>query len=307
MDSSGSLHTINRTINFINGTHKSTLKSKNILITGGAGFIGSNTTIHLVNKYPSYNFIIVDKLSYSANLKNLSPVFNKKNFKFIYGSITSKELMRHIFSEYNINAVIHFAAETHVDLSFHHAFEFTETNVMGTHILLECARRTHDHQDPFNKNARFEVFIHISTDEVYGESQMDDTYKDAKKETDRLLPTNPYSASKAAAEQLVHSYSRSFKLPIIVTRSSNVYGPRQFPEKMMPKFISLISKGKPVCIYGNGKNTRVYVHVNDAANAFDMLLHKGKIGEIYNITCDIELNTVQVTNKLLICFDNIPE
>ena len=159
----------------------------------------------------------------------------------------------------------------------------------------------------FTESSRFDLFIHVSTDEVYGESEMDDTYDKAKKETDRLLPTNPYSASKAAAEQIVHSYSRSFKLPIIVTRSSNIYGPHQFPEKMIPKFIFLINSGKPVCIYGDGNNTRVYIHVNDIANAFDTILHKGKIGEIYNITCDTELNTKQVVNKMLTCFDNINE
>lgn len=157
------------------------------------------------------------------------------------------------------------------------------------------------------EQSKFDLFIHISTDEVYGESEMDDTYDKAKKETDRLLPTNPYSASKAAAEQIVVSYLRSFKLPVIITRSSNIYGPHQFPEKMIPKFIFLISSGKPVCIYGDGNNTRVYIHVKDIANAFDVILHNGKIGETYNITCDVELNTKQVVNKMLTCFDNIKE
>ena len=285
---------------------------KNILITGGAGFIGSNTTIHLVTKYPSYNFIVVDKLGYAANVKNLSSISNAKNFKFIRGSVTSKELMRRIFREHRINTVIHFAAETHVDLSFDNAFTFTENNVLGTHILLECAKRA-----LFEAQARsgsgsgppaqhgFDLFIHVSTDEVYGESKMDDSFESAFKEDARFQPTNPYSASKAAAEMIVHSYSKSFKLPVIVTRSSNIYGPRQFPEKMIPKFIELIHSGKPVCIYGDGKNTRVYVHVDDISNAFDTILHRGVIGEVYNITSDTELNTVEVVNRMLKCFDDI--
>ena len=151
------LHVINNAISSLNGhiapnadSKDSVNQTKNILITGGAGFIGSNVTIHLVNKYPSYNIIVVDKLNYSANIKNLSTISKKPNYKFIHGSITSKELMRHIFREYKINVVIHFAAETHVDLSFNHAFEFTETNVMGTHILLECARRCFQKQDTLN-------------------------------------------------------------------------------------------------------------------------------------------------------------
>ena len=158
----------------------------------------------------------------------------------------------------------------------------------------------------FIGNSRFDLFIHVSTDEVYGESGMDDEYKDAKKETDLLLPTNPYSASKAAAEMLVHSYMRSFKIPIIVTRSSNIYGPRQFPEKVIPKFVYLINDGKQVCIYGKGKAKRIYLHVNDVANAFDVIMHKGKIGEIYNITnLNNEYNTVELVNKMLKCFKNI--
>ena len=281
-------------------------KPKNILLTGGAGFIGSNTTIHLVNKYPLYNFYVLDNLSYAANLKNLSSIESAKNYKFVRGSITSPDLMRHIFIEYDINIVIHFAAETHVDHSFGHSFAFTNTNVLGTHILLECARRNFQQLD--RKTSTFDLFIHVSTDEVYGESKMNDTYQDAMKETDRLLPTNPYSASKAAAEQIVLSYSKSFKLPIIVTRSSNVYGPRQFPEKMIPKFVHLISMGKPVCIYGNGLNTRVYIHASDIAKAFDLLLHKGTIGDIYNITnCEVELNTIQVVEAMLACFEHLDE
>mmetsp|Transcript_35494 Transcript_35494/g.58140 ORF Transcript_35494/g.58140 Transcript_35494/m.58140 type:complete len:404 (+) Transcript_35494:36-1247(+) len=282
--------------------------TKNILLTGGAGFIGSRCAIYLVNKYPSYNVIVIDNLSYSANIKHLRSIEGRSNFKFIHGSITSKDLVRYIFTEYRINVVIHFAAETHVDHSFRHAFEFTETNVMGTHILLECARRAYQEQNTLQSesaHSSFELFVHISTDEVYGESKMDDTYEAAKKETDVLMPTNPYSASKAAAEQMVHAYSHSFKLPIIVTRSSNVYGPHQFPEKMIPKFIYLIHSGKPVCIYGDGKNTRIYIHVDDMCNAFDVILHKGVIGEIYNITSDDEFNTVEVVQQLLPCFSDI--
>merc|ERR1719203_373609 len=277
------------------GTDLDSLRTfRNILITGGAGFIGSNVTIQLVTKYPDYRFIVVDKLSYSANLKNLAPIAEAKNFKFVRGSICSMDLMEHVFGEYAVDAVMHFAAESHVDLSFENALVFTENNVVGTHVLLECAKKR-------SAAGSFGLFLHISTDEVYGDSN----HGAPSKEDARLLPTNPYAARKAAAEMMVRSYSVSFGLPVVVTRSSNIFGPRQFPEKLVPKFIELLLKGQSVCIYGDGQNTRTFLYVLDLAEALDVVLHHAECGQSYNITSDDTLNTKQVARAIMGCLDSI--
>ncbi|GJC80692.1 trifunctional UDP-glucose 4,6-dehydratase/UDP-4-keto-6-deoxy-D-glucose 3,5-epimerase/UDP-4-keto-L-rhamnose-reductase RHM2 [Colletotrichum liriopes] len=245
---------------------------KNIMITGGAGFISLSAcwlVRHLTLTYPDhYNIVSFDKLDYCSSLNNTRVLNEKSNFTFVHGDITNPTEVVNCLKRYNIDTVFHFAAQSHVDLSFGNSYGFTHTNVYGTHVLLESA-----------KSVNIKRFIHISTDEVYGEVNDDD---DDLLETSILAPTNPYAASKAAAEMLVQSYQKSFKLPVIIVRSNNVYGPHQFPEKIIPKFTCLLNRGKPVVLHGDGSPTRRYLFAGDAADAFDTILHKGQMGQIYN-------------------------
>jgi UDP-glucose 4,6-dehydratase len=199
-------------------------KPKNILVTGGAGFIASHVVIQLVKRFPEYKIVCFDKIDYCSSLSNLDSVKDCLNFKFIKGNLLSADLINYVLEEENIDTILHAAAQTHVDNSFGNSFAFTENNVMGTHVLVECA-----------KNRGIQRFIHVSTDEVYGSSYEEDP---RHIESDALEPTNPYAATKAAAENIVKSYYRSFKLPVIITRGNNVYGPHQYPEKVIPKFVS---------------------------------------------------------------------
>jgi UDP-glucose 4,6-dehydratase len=226
-------------------------------------------------------------LDYCACLENLDELKDLPNFKFIKGDISSSDLVNFVFSEYNIDTVLHFAAQTHVDNSFGNSFAFTKANIFGTHVLLECAKTF--------KNIK--RFIHVSTDEVYGEGETFDCKP--MDEESVLEPTNPYAATKAGAEFLVKSYHRSFKLPCIITRGNNVYGPHQFPEKLIPKFTNQILRGLPVTIHGDGSNTRNFLYVEDVARAFDTILHKGQIGMIYNIGGTNELPNIQVAKDLI--------
>lgn len=226
-------------------------------------------------------------MDYCACLENLDELKDLPNFKFIKGDISSSDLVSFVFSEYNIDTVLHFAAQTHVDNSFGNSFAFTKANIFGTHVLLECAKTF--------KNIK--RFIHVSTDEVYGEGETFDCKP--MDEESVLEPTNPYAATKAGAEFLVKSYHRSFKLPCIITRGNNVYGPHQFPEKLIPKFTNQILRGLPVTIHGDGSNTRNFLYVEDVARAFDTILHKGQIGMIYNIGGTNELPNIQVAKDLI--------
>ena len=255
---------------------------KNILLTGGAGFIGSNMVRYLVKKY-KYNIIVLDKLDYCSNVDFLKDLMDLRHFEFIQGDILSRELVRYILKVKNIDTIMHFAAQTHVDNSFGNSIEFTKNNVLGTHVLLECAR-----EHSINR------FIHVSTDEVYGES----SFEENAGEGSIMLPTNPYAATKAGAELIVRSYYKTYKLPIIITRGNNVYGPRQYPEKLIPKFICLLNKGKECCIHGNGQHSRSFIYIQDVVNAFDTILHKGVVGEIYNIGTNQEYTTIEITKKL---------
>ncbi|KAI9099802.1 hypothetical protein DFS34DRAFT_506631 [Phlyctochytrium arcticum] len=258
---------------------------KNILITGGAGFIASYVVRKLVLLYPEYNIYNYDKLDYCASIRNLSTVQDKPNYFFIKGDITVKDMVNFVMGEKQIDTVLHFAAQTHVDNSFGNSAEFTLNNIMGTHVLLEAAR--------VNAVKRF---IHISTDEVYGEVEHggDDLREDAL-----LAPTNPYSATKAAAEMLVGAYQKSFNLPAIITRSNNVYGPYQYPEKIIPKFVTLLSEGKKVFLHGDGSNTRRFIYGSDVADAIEIIMHKGAIGETYNIGTSDEISNLELTRYLL--------
>eukprot|EP01121_Diplochlamys_sp_Union-15-3_P006395 TRINITY_DN16894_c0_g1_i1.p1 TRINITY_DN16894_c0_g1~~TRINITY_DN16894_c0_g1_i1.p1 ORF type:complete len:362 (+),score=54.98 TRINITY_DN16894_c0_g1_i1:53-1087(+) len=257
---------------------------KKILLTGGAGFIGSHVLIHLVKNYPDYTIWNLDKLDYCSSLKNLEEIKNHPNYHFVKGDILSSDLINHLLSSHKIDTIMHFAAQSHVDNSFGNSIAFTRNNILGTHVLLECA-----------KVHNVKRFVHVSTDEVYGES----SFGEGVKENCVLAPTNPYAASKAGAEHLVQSYYRSFRLPVIITRGNNVYGPHQYPEKIIPKFIGLLERGKPCCIHGNGSHKRSFIHVSDVVRAFDAILHKGAIGETYNIGTSFEISTLDVAKKLI--------
>ncbi len=244
---------------------------KNILITGGCGFIGSNFINKMMAKYPNYNFINIDALYYCASLNNISNPDNK-NYTFIKGNLINYDLILNILHTYNIDTILHFAAQSHVDNSFSNPLQYTRDNILGTHTLLEASRI-------YGKIRRF---IHVSTDEVYGESMLKSD-ENKKNEETVLCPTNPYAATKAGAELIAMSYYHSFKMPIIVSRGNNVYGINQYPEKLIPKFIQLLNNNKKITIQGDGSNVRSFIYVDDVVNAFDLILHKGSIGEIYNI------------------------
>jgi len=263
---------------------------KNILLTGGAGFIASHVAILLCEKYPEYNVVVYDRLDYCACLENLDCIKDLPNYKFIKGDIGSLDLVSYVLKEEKIDTILHFAAQTHVDNSFGNSLAFTHSNIYGTHVLLESAKVC----DTIKR------FVHVSTDEVYGEGEDFDT--DPMSEEHILEPTNPYAATKAGAEFLVKSYFRSFKLPCLITRGNNVYGPHQFPEKLIPKFINQLSKDIPLTIHGDGTNTRNFLYVKDVANAFDCILHKGTPGHVYNIGGDNEMANIEVARTLLKSF-----
>ena len=250
---------------------------QNILITGGAGFIASHVVIRLVKNYPQYNIVNMDMLSYCSCHENVLSAIGEEapNYKFVKGDICSSDLVSYVLRTEKIDTILHFAAQTHVDNSFGNSFQFTKHNIMGTHVLLEAA-----------KNAGIHRFIHVSTDEVYGEGRENEA---GMVEAATLEPTNPYAATKAGAEFLVKAYQRSFKLPAIMTRGNNVYGPHQFPEKLIPKFTNQLLRGRAVTLHGDGSNTRNFLFVEDVAEAFDVLLHRGRVGEIYNIGVSNEL------------------
>jgi dTDP-glucose 4,6-dehydratase len=251
----------------------------NILITGGAGFIGSNFIRYLVKKYPHYRICNLDKLTYAGNLDNLRGI--PHNHKFVFGDICNKQLVEDIMRHTDV--IVHFAAESHVDRSINDSSVFTRTNVAGTHILLEAARRF-----------KIKRFIHISTDEVYGSIA-----RGSFKETDPLKPNSPYSASKAAADLLARSYFVTYNLPVVITRSSNNFGPYQHPEKLIPLFITNMLENKKVPLYGDGKNIRDWLYVKDNCEAIDFILHHGVAGEIYNIAANNEKSNIEITRLLL--------
>ncbi len=265
-------------------------KTKNLLVTGGCGFIGSNFINIFYDRYPNINIINIDALYYCANTNNINKsVRESDRYTLIKGNICSDDLVSHILEFYKIDTIIHFAAQSHVQNSFNDSLQYTKDNVIGTHTLLECCRL-------YNKIIRF---IHVSTDEVYGESLLDIT-ENKKTEQSLLCPTNPYAASKAAAESFVQSYIKSFNMPIIITRGNNVYGPNQYPEKVIPKFINQLQSGKKITIQGKGDCVRGFLHVNDTADAFIKILEKGEIGEIYNIGCDeeMEISILELAKKI---------
>ncbi|ESQ48497.1 hypothetical protein EUTSA_v10020227mg [Eutrema salsugineum] len=272
-----------------------TYKPKNILITGAAGFIASHVANRLVRSYPDYKIVVLDKLDYCSNLKNLNPSKSSPNFKFVKGDIASADLVNYLLITENIDTIMHFAAQTHVDNSFGNSFEFTKNNIYGTHVLLEACKVT----------GQIRRFIHVSTDEVYGETDEDASV--GNHEASQLLPTNPYSATKAGAEMLVMAYGSSYGLPVITTRGNNVYGPNQFPEKLIPKFILLAMNGKPLPIHGDGSNVRSYLYCEDVAEAFEVVLHKGEVNHVYNIGTTRERRVIDVANDISKLFGIDPD
>jgi len=247
---------------------------RNILITGGAGFIGSHVVRLFVKKYPDYRIINLDKLTYAGNLNNLRDVENQPNYTFVKEDICNLDRMLELFDEYSIDGVIHLAAESHVDRSISDPFTFAQTNVMGTLSLLQAAK------EKWKVNYEGKLFYHVSTDEVYGALGFDETLFT---EETRYDPHSPYSASKAASDHFVRSYHDTYGLPIVISNCSNNYGPYQFPEKLIPLFIHNIRNYKPLPVYGKGENVRDWLYVEDHARAIDLIFHQGKLGDTYNI------------------------
>jgi dTDP-glucose 4,6-dehydratase len=256
-----------------------------VLITGGAGFIGSNF-IHLaLAKHPDWEIWNFDKLTYAGNLANLKDIENDPRYHFVHGDIADPKAVESAMSE-GIEIVVHFAAESHVDRSIKSGQEFLQTNVIGTNVLLEAAR-----------TAGVKKFLHVSTDEVYGDLPVGEFAR----ETDQLHPSSPYAASKAASDLLVLAHARTYTLPVLITRCTNNYGPYQFPEKMLPLFVTNLLQGKKVPVYGDGKQIRDWLHVDDHCRAIDLVLSDGQIGQIYNIGAnhDPERTNLAITQLIL--------
>ncbi|HHT30086.1 dTDP-glucose 4,6-dehydratase [Petrimonas mucosa] len=268
---------------------------KNILITGGAGFIGSHVVRLMVNRYPHYRIVNLDKLTYAGNLANLRDIEKSPNYLFVREDICDFEAMQRVFETYAIDSVIHLAAESHVDRSITDPFSFARTNVMGTLNLLEAARRTW-------KPGEEHLFYHISTDEVYGSLPFGDILFT---EETRYDPHSPYSASKAASDHFVRAYHDTYGLPIVISNCSNNYGPYQFPEKLIPLFINNIRHNKPLPVYGKGENVRDWLYVEDHARAIDLIFHKGKRGDTYNIGGFNEWKNIDLIKVLIRTVDRL--
>lgn len=246
---------------------------KKILITGGAGFIGSHVVRLYVNKYPEYHIFNLDKLTYAGNLENLKDVDSKPNYTFVKGDIVDGDFIQELFQEHHFDGVIHLAAESHVDRSISNPMEFIMANIVGTVNLLNAAKFT------WKDNFKGKLFYHVSTDEVYGSlGETGFFYEDTPYD-----PHSPYSASKASSDHLVRAYNDTYGIPIIISNCSNNYGPNQFPEKLVPLFINNIRHNKPLPVYGKGENVRDWLYVVDHARAIDVIYHQGKVGETFNI------------------------
>jgi UDP-glucose 4,6-dehydratase len=262
----------------------------NLLITGGCGFIGSNF-INWIWKTNKYNIINFDAMYYCASENNIDKnIRESENYVLIKGNLTNMDLVKEVLVCHKPICVVHFAAQSHVQNSFDDSMQFTMDNIVGTHTLLEACRLY----------GKIERFIHVSTDEVYGESMLEENTLH-KTEHSVLCPSNPYAATKAGAELIAQSYYHSYRMPIIITRGNNVYGPNQYPEKLIPRFIKLLKENQKVTIQGNGQNVRAFLHAEDTARAFEVILERGVLGEIYNIGCDegMEYSVMEVAKILI--------
>lgn len=268
--------------------------SKTILITGGAGFIGSHVVRLFVNKYPQYKIINLDKLTYAGNLENLKDIDQSSNYTFVKADITDSENIRKIFAKYKPDGIIHLAAESHVDRSIANPMEFIQTNIIGTVVLLNAAKEL------WGDKTSGKLFYHISTDEVYGSLGETGFFT----EETSYDPRSPYSSSKASSDHLVRAYFHTYKLPVVVSNCSNNYGANQFPEKLIPLAINNIKNNKPVPIYGKGENIRDWLYVVDHARAIDTIFHNGKVGDTYNIGGNNEWKNIDLIYALCKIMDN---
>lgn len=268
---------------------------KKILITGGAGFIGSHLVRLMVNKYPDYHIVNLDKLTYAGNLENLTDIENKDNYTFVKGCITDVAFIDQLFADFNFDGVIHLAAESHVDRSISDPMSFINTNIVGTVNLLNAARNN------WKDNMEGKRFYHVSTDEVYGSLGETGFFV----ETTPYDPRSPYSASKASSDHLVRAYDHTYGLPVVISNCSNNYGPMQFPEKLLPLFINNIKHNKPLPVYGDGKYTRDWLWVIDHAVAIDLIYHEGANGETYNIGGNNEWKNIDLIHVLCDIMDDL--
>ncbi len=294
---------------------------KNIIITGGAGFIGSHVVRLFVNKYPEYHIINLDKLTYAGNLANLKDIEDKSNYTFVKGDICDYPLMQKLMKDYQVDGIIHLAAESHVDRSIKDPFTFAHTNVMGTLTLLQAAK---EYWESLPEKYEGKRFYHISTDEVYGALQLTNpegiespfTTKASSEhhhaygsefflETTKYNPHSPYSASKASSDHFVRAFHDTYGMPTIVTNCSNNYGPYQFPEKLIPLFINNIRHRKPLPVYGEGQNVRDWLYVEDHARAIDLIFHKGNVADTYNIGGFNEWKNIDIVHVLIKTVDRL--
>ncbi|WP_303328235.1 dTDP-glucose 4,6-dehydratase [uncultured Muribaculum sp.] len=294
---------------------------RSIIITGGAGFIGSHVVRLMVNKYPEYRIINVDKLTYAGNLANLADIENKSNYTFVKADICDFDTMQLLMKKYNVDSIVHLAAESHVDRSIKDPFTFAKTNVMGTLTLLQAAK---NHWESLPEKFKGKLFYHISTDEVYGALELTEpegidspftTTASSKHhhaygtdfflETTKYNPHSPYSAAKASSDHFVRAYHDTYGLPIIITNCSNNYGPYQFPEKLIPLFINNIRHRKPLPVYGRGENVRDWLYVEDHARAIDLIFHNGNVAETYNIGGFNEWKNIDIIKVIIKTVDRL--
>ena len=268
---------------------------RNILVTGGAGFIGSHLVRLLVNKYKNYNIVNIDALTYAGNLENLKDIEDKENYSFIKCDICDVVKVNQVFEKFQIDSIIHLAAESHVDRSIKDPFSFAKTNVMGTLSLLQAAK------EQWNENFSNHLFYHVSTDEVYGSLGNEGFFT----EQSAYDPHSPYSASKASSDHFVRAFAYTYGMPTIISNCSNNYGSHQFPEKLIPLFINNIIKNKPLPVYGKGENVRDWLFVNDHVKAIDLIFHEGKFGETYNIGGFNEWKNIDLIKVLIKTVDRL--